>query len=392
MDLESSYPQQSTRLGGPLLSHVSERTFDVPMPSQPREKEVHTLFNVTTPAHFHESGSATPYPVDLISRPRKRGRPLGSKSKSRAVGEDTDSSAHRRPVGRPKGSGTKAQQTPVVKKAVGRPRKSKPQISIEFGRVTIPGTFQPSRPPSGLPFPLHRGNSMPNLSGGSPLVSVDPSTRQTLPNPLFAQNPVLPNVSEPTSLSTIEIIPDEDPQRPVELADEDQDEDEETGMSGEGIGVDVGFEENQDEKGDELDPVDENVEDSEYQENTGRRIRHARPVWLLEAFEAKVLESAPEKRDKHGLPPLYSKNYQQYISFFNATNRLPMSCGISAFICGTLKHYSNAFPVQFASQHYNVTQIYHILADALILIPNSILLDIAIVAVSALIQSLESTL
>ncbi|KAH9475789.1 Werner syndrome ATP-dependent helicase-like protein [Psilocybe cubensis] len=308
MDLESSYPQQSTRLGGPLLSHVSERTFDVPMPSQPREKEVHTLFNVTTPAHFHESGSATPYPVDLISRPRKRGRPLGSKSKSRAVGEDTDSSAHRRPVGRPKGSGTKAQQTPVVKKAVGRPRKSKPQISIEFGRVTIPGTFQPSRPPSGLPFPLHRGNSMPNLSGGSPLVSVDPSTRQTLPNPLFAQNPVLPNVSEPTSLSTIEIIPDEDPQRPVELADEDQDEDEETGMSGEGIGVDVGFEENQDEKGDELDPVDENVEDSEYQENTGRRIRHARPVWLLEAFEAKVLESAPEKRDKHGLPPLYSKN------------------------------------------------------------------------------------
>ena len=94
---------------------------------------------------------------------------------------------------------------------------------------------------------------------------------------------------------TQQIIPSEDPQRVVEI-----DEDEDDG-GGDGIGEEGDDEDDDDENDDEKDVADEDLPSSE---TPPPRIRRPLPHWLLGAFKAHVAEC--EKRDAQGRPPLYS--------------------------------------------------------------------------------------
>lgn len=106
----------------------------------------------------------------------------------------------------------------------------------------------------------------------------------------------------PVSESVHSFIPSEDPQRPVELEDEDINAE----VSGNGIGE-------EDDEGDgEVDNDDEDdlAEANATQLDSGGKARHPRrplPAWLLGPFEEKVIESQSENRDERGLPPLYSR-------------------------------------------------------------------------------------
>lgn len=164
---------------------------------------------------------------------------------------------------------------------------------------------------------------MPNLSGLQSVALVaNPSFNPCHPNiqtnEAHTHSPAisitaLSNLHSPSSPSHIQIIPDEDPQRLVELdkEEEDEGEGEDPGFSRDGIGVDDKFDVDQDELGDEVDPFDK---DGEPQDDMYMCSHHACPVWLLEASKAKVAESVPEKRDSNGLPPLYSKNCSMWFS------------------------------------------------------------------------------
>ena len=93
------------------------------------------------------------------------------------------------------------------------------------------------------------------------------------------------------------IIPNEDPQHPVNLGDDD-DEDE---GDGEGVGSKDLDEAEGDEGDDEGDP---NQVPAGPDEKT--RTQRPLPGWLLSHFRMKVAECGPNFRNAHGLPPLYA--------------------------------------------------------------------------------------
>ena len=97
------------------------------------------------------------------------------------------------------------------------------------------------------------------------------------------------------------IIPDEDPQRPVDLGDDDEEEE----GDGEGTGSDDLYEAKSDEGDDEGDPnqvpASAGPDDSEKTQT-----RRPLPGWLLSHFRMKVAECGPNFRDANGLPPLYA--------------------------------------------------------------------------------------
>jgi hypothetical protein len=101
--------------------------------------------------------------------------------------------------------------------------------------------------------------------------------------------------STPLPFLSHQIIPAEDPQRAVDLGDDDPE------VSGEGLG-----EEHEPELvGDELDD-EEDVEGDETaaEDMAMPHARHALPTWLYDDFKAKVTESG--RRNDKGLPPLYA--------------------------------------------------------------------------------------
>ena len=91
-----------------------------------------------------------------------------------------------------------------------------------------------------------------------------------------------------------QIIPSEDPQRAVEIEDDEDD-----GV-GDGIGEEGGDDDDDDENDDERDIADEDLPSSE----KPPRIRRPPPSWLLGAFKTHVAEC--EMRDAQGRPPLYA--------------------------------------------------------------------------------------
>lgn len=124
-----------------------------------------------------------------------------------------------------------------------------------------------------------------------------------VPTPSFAPTTTsLPAISGGTTppIQQVEhIIPDEDPQHPVDLGDDD-DEDE---GDGEGVGSEDLDEAEGDEGDDEGDP---NQVPAGPDEKT--RTRRPLPGWLLSHFCMKVAECGPNFRNSHGLPPLYASS------------------------------------------------------------------------------------
>lgn len=94
---------------------------------------------------------------------------------------------------------------------------------------------------------------------------------------------------------------DEDPEQPVEMGDEDIDSDE--GFSGGGLGC-----EDDDDAGvddDEPDPQDEQAAQNKTDNIKAPKPRTPLPPWLINIFNAFVLESDTKNRNVNGLPPLY---------------------------------------------------------------------------------------
>uniref|UniRef100_A0A8H7XMQ7 DUF6729 domain-containing protein n=1 Tax=Psilocybe cubensis TaxID=181762 RepID=A0A8H7XMQ7_PSICU len=217
----------------------------------------------------------------------------------------------RRPVGRPRGSGPKQRAREAVanggvvkasKRPVGRPRTVVPPVSIELGSMIIAGNTSATRPAniqrefsvSDLSN-MHISNDSDNPTTGhtrSPHTVVLPSSTSHDPPNLLSQH----------STSNIQIIPEENPSRAVDWGDEDEDE-VDLECLGEGIGQEFEFAQNEDERGDEVDPLDQN---SELQESSC--VDCAPPAWLQKAFNSKISESSSENRDENGLPLLYAKH------------------------------------------------------------------------------------
>ena len=141
------------------------------------------------------------------------------------------------------------------------------------------GTETPGRSPFQVPTPSFMPTtSLPAISG-----CTSPPISGRLPAPPVQQ--------------VERIIPDEDPQRPVDLGDDDDDDE----GDGEGVGSEDLDETEGDEGDDEGDPSQVPAGPSE-RPQTRRRL----PEWLLSQFRMKLAECGPNFRDVHGLPPLYA--------------------------------------------------------------------------------------
>ena len=270
------------------------------------------------------------------SRP-KRGRPPKVSSELSTV---------RRRIGRPRGSGPKQQAkakaellgnfSPREKRPVGRPRKAdsglrggKVTVKVLTGRIvriflfqiiflvtnfwqSIPGSSGPPRPSSAPQLNAtssfsvfqnsasthhgqHHASSLPPEVARQPFHSADYLNRagkSSLHTIINQRSTPLPS----PSLSH-QIIPAEDPQRAVDLGDDDGDPE----VSGEGLG-----EENEPELvDDEIDDEDDVGREETGSEDTAMpHARRALPPWLYDDFKAKVTESG--HRNDKGLPPLYA--------------------------------------------------------------------------------------
>jgi hypothetical protein len=144
----------------------------------------------------------------------------------------------------------------------------------------------PSHSNATVPTPSHHESITAPLSI-SPLPV--PSTAQPPPpaeNPLF--NP-----------PTQSIIAEEDPQRSIEIPEDDEDE-----ATGDGLGEEDG---NPDDDGDG--DFDEGSEfDNKGTAGQAKPSPRPLPPWLLEPFKARVAESSSQYRDAAGLPPLYAQH------------------------------------------------------------------------------------
>ena len=137
-----------------------------------------------------------------------------------------------------------------------------------------------SQPPNAIPTTTTPSISLPPL----------PSTIQPQPPP---QSPFF---NPPTQ----SIIAEEDPQRSIEISEDDEDDE----ATGDGLGEEDG---DPDDDGEGFD------EEPEFDEETGmagkaKPSRRSLPPWLLEPFKARVAESSSQYRDAAGLPPLYSQH------------------------------------------------------------------------------------
>jgi hypothetical protein len=129
---------------------------------------------------------------------------------------------------------------------------------------------------------------------------LQPPTHQ--PNSGLAPLSIFPSNSSETrnlpNYPTQHLIPEEDPQRTLDSADDDEDDD----AVGDGLGDEDGEPDNEDEGDDELDCREEGADAAETR--NANPPRRPLPNWLLKPFKARVAESS--SRDAKGLPPLYA--------------------------------------------------------------------------------------
>lgn len=120
------------------------------------------------------------------------------------------------------------------------------------------------------------------------------STQPTTPWPSSptADQQLLPNCPSQS------IILEEDPQRSIEIPENDEDDE----ATGNGLGQEDGDPYDEDELDDEL---DEGVDDDGVA-GKAQPSRRPLPSWLLEPFKARVAESSTQYRNTEGLPPLYA--------------------------------------------------------------------------------------
>lgn len=232
---------------------------------------------------------------------------------------------------------THADASQVEKRRVGRPRKApKPApLAIPFGSQLVSCSIVhllllfangaifffhkvvPSQPGtqrrttrdaqggtwSSLGFPH------PNQSGTA-VTMQQPPTHQpsnglappTISSSSFispAPGTTIPNLHTRPDYPTQRLIPEEDPQRTLDSADDDEDDD----AVGDGLGDEDGEPNEEDEGDDELDGGEEAVDETESTRNSNPP-RRPLPNWLREPFMARVAESS--NRDSNGLPPLYA--------------------------------------------------------------------------------------
>ena len=147
-----------------------------------------------------------------------------------------------------------------------------------------------------VPEPCNSTQPTPSCCQGVAAPSISPlPVPSTTRSPAAAQN-----------LPTQSIIAEEDPQRSIEISEDDEDDDEATG---DGLGEEDGPDD--DDEGD--DDFDEGSEfDDMGTATTGfgqpKPTRRPLPPWLLEPFKARVAESSSQYRDAAGLPPLYAQH------------------------------------------------------------------------------------
>jgi len=136
-----------------------------------------------------------------------------------------------------------------------------------------------------------------------------------------------PTTSTAAPLHFRHIIAEEDPQRVVEIRDEEEEE-EDVGVSGDGVG------------GDDIDGDDDGDEDEVG--SGGEYSPRLMPTWLHEAFTARVAEADPKRRDKNGLPPLYAELqsfwFPQKSNYFLLSKVSPQLLNNPRFVFGTPKH------------------------------------------------------
>jgi hypothetical protein len=122
----------------------------------------------------------------------------------------------------------------------------------------------------------------------------------------------VPSISQPPSAAknllfnppTQSIIADEDPQRSVEISEDDEDDE----ATGDGLGEEDG---DPDDEGEGDDDFDEGFEFDDKGTTGNLKAKPSRrplPPWLLESFKARVAESSSQYRDTAGLPPLYAQH------------------------------------------------------------------------------------
>lgn len=172
----------------------------------------------------------------------------------------------------------------------------------------LPGSSYPPRPSSAPAAPQLNAtssfsvfrNSASTLSGQHLASSLPPEVAQRPFQSYEHSNQAGKSSSSfrhaaPPSLSH-QIIPAEDPQRAVDLGDDDGNPE----VSGEGLGEE-----------DEPELVDDELDDEEEEETAAEDMgiphaRHPLPTWLYDNFKAKVAESG--RRNDKGLPPLYANH------------------------------------------------------------------------------------
>ncbi|KAF6747999.1 hypothetical protein DFP72DRAFT_1174556 [Ephemerocybe angulata] len=178
---------------------------------------------------------------------------------------------------------------PSAKRRRGRPRKI-PEAGgtvVSFGKFVVPGISRTQSAPECAPAPIFSRSRDPpqrtaSLPEESPLAPTHPSTTNSNP-------PERPPITR-QMIQTDVVIP-EDEVGGGEKGGED-------GADGSGLGAP---DEQPDDEEDELDPA----EPGDEQEETTPSPRNPLPLYLQQAFDAKVDEC--RIRDEHGRPPLYSK-------------------------------------------------------------------------------------
>jgi len=138
----------------------------------------------------------------------------------------------------------------------------------------------------------------------TPMLLTQPSnsTRNSMPTSSHHENTPTTSNSQ-NSLSnhlTQTIIAEEDPQRSVEIPEDDEDDE----ATGNGLGEEDSDPDDDDEGDDEL---NEEVELDD-RELAGKATPGHQPLphWLLEPFKVRVAECSSQYRDAAGLPPLYA--------------------------------------------------------------------------------------
>ncbi|KAF5315639.1 hypothetical protein D9611_004974 [Ephemerocybe angulata] len=278
---ETSRAQQDStshlRLILPLPASSSSRTRAA---SPPGSLETQPPRNATTTETPASLGIQPPSTTNGEPEKRGRGRP---RTKEVVLGP-------KRPRGRPRKALVVETGPPAPAKPRGRPRKDKGaagefrvRVSAQSGPITVPGVKGHLHRPHLQPLAPLFSNNRKALHGDMPAPAPAP----------IPSSPVSHN-AHPRSGPSVHIAPEEDPEGPVDI-----DEDEETEASGKGIGEETSG-------GDEGDEQDDERENDGDEPSVNPHVRHSHPPWLLEHFRKCI--QALQTRDADGLPALYAKD------------------------------------------------------------------------------------